>query len=211
VKKRYIILISTVGVLAVAALLIYIVPSARRAVRTGVTTTVAHVSPLPNETFPNVDTNSLSPDQVRLLQLAQAEYAKHPVSYDETVLAYTEGNKEAWCADFASWLMRATGHPYTNPFSASWRIPGVYTLQEYYQAEQRYVSAGSYKPQPGDVAFYIGRHTADLFSTSHVAVVVKVDSDQMTTLGGNEGGHLHLSTQPIKAGVNSLVGFGQFN
>lgn len=195
--------------MAVLGISIDFIPAVHRGTRTLVTTAVAQLSPIPTASFPTINASQLSPEQLRILHLAQAEYEKHPVSYDSTVLTYTDGNKEAWCADFVSWIMHQTGKSYTNPNSGSWRIPGVYTLQEYYQSEQRYGLAATYRPQPGDVAFYEGRHTFDMFSTSHVALVIKVDGDTMTTLGGNEGGHLRLDTQPIKSGENSLVGFGK--
>jgi hypothetical protein len=105
--------------------------------------------------------------------------------------------------------MMKSGTPYNNPNSGSWRIPGVYTLQTYYKAHGRYVSVGNYRPQVGDVAFYIGWHTFDLFSTQHVTIVIKVDGNEMTTIGGNEDGRIRVDTQPIKAGENSLVGFGK--
>lgn len=207
-KRRTIIILSAVGLLVVAAIMIYFVPALRSGTRTLVTTASAQLSPIPSDPFPVVNSSTLTPQQLRVITLAQGEYAKHPVSYDKTVLTYTDGNKEAWCADFVSWVMQQTGQPYTNPNSGSWRIPGVFTLQQYYQADKRYAAAGDYNPQPGDVAFYIGRHTYDMFSTSHVALVVNVSGNTMTTLGGNENGHLRLDTQAIKYGTNSLVGFG---
>lgn len=44
---------------------------------------------------------------------------------------YSEGNDEPWCADFTSWVMRASGKPFSNPNSGHWRIPGVLTLTAY--------------------------------------------------------------------------------
>lgn len=209
--KKAILAGSLAGAIVLLGALIYFVPPLHEGTRTLVTTAAAQLSPVPDTPFPKIDESTLSPDQVRILQLARDEYARHPVSYDQAVLTYTDGNKEAWCADFVSWIMKQTGHPYLNPNSGSWRIPGVYTLQEYYESGKRYSLPGIYQPQPGDVAFYIGRHTFDMFSTSHVALVISVDRNQMTTLGGNENGHLRLDTQEIKAGVNSLVGFGRLN
>lgn len=208
-KRRHIILLSAGAFVLIAALLIYFVPPLHAGTRTFVTTAMAQLSPLPTDPFPAVNESELTPDQVRILTLAKNEYAKHPTSYDSTVLTYTAGNKEAWCADFVSWIMHETGRPYTNPNSGSWRIPGVYTLQEYYQADHRYGLPGVYQPQPGDVAFYIGRHTFDMFSTSHVALVVSVSGNTMTTLGGNENGRLRLDKQTIVDNKSSLVGFGK--
>lgn len=62
---------------------------------------------------------------------------------------------EPWCADFVSWVYKEAGHPLKNPNSGSWRIPGTYTLREYYEAQGAFRPADSgYEPQLGDVAIY---------------------------------------------------------
>ncbi|SKW26315.1 Uncharacterised protein [Mycobacteroides abscessus subsp. abscessus] len=62
---------------------------------------------------------------------------------------YSEGNDEPWCADFTSWVMRASGKPFSNPNSGHWRIPGVLTLTAYLRDEGRYETPG-YAPEPGE-------------------------------------------------------------
>ena len=52
------------------------------------------------------------------------------------------GVEEPWCADFVSWIMREAGLPLSNPNSGHWRIPGVYTWQEYYQSQSRFQEVG---------------------------------------------------------------------
>jgi len=190
-------------------LAVYNTPPLRYTARTAITTTTAHLSPAATTPFPDVEVSGLDDAQQRILSLAKAEYEKRPISYNADVLRYTQGAKDAWCADFVSWTMQQSGAPYTNPNSGSWRIPGEYTLKEYYESQGEYHEVGSYRPKTGDVAIFVGRHTADLFSTAHVALVIKVEGDTMTTLGGNEGGRLRLDTQQIAKGVNSLVGFGE--
>ena len=159
--------------------------------------------------FPDIDVSAATPVQARLVELARAEYAKRPRSYDETVMVYTAGVREPWCADFISWIMREAGAPLVNPHSGGWRIPGVLTLREYYQDQNRYQPAGEYRPQLGDVAIFVGKNTADPFSGQHTSLVLAVDGDTMTTIGGNERGRLRVSTQSIKAGEKGLVGFGR--
>jgi len=163
----------------------------------------------PDIPFPDIDEKILSPEQIKILEIAHQEYEKHPANYDANVLKYTQGQKQAWCANFISWVMKRAGRKYTNPNSGSWRIPGVLTLREYYEAEGRYEDASSYKPKPGDVAFYIHESTFKLFSTEHVALVIKVDGNTMTTIGGNEGKKMRIDRQTIEAGENNLVGFGR--
>lgn len=171
-------------------------------------TVQAHLGGPVTKPFPDIPMDGLSDLQRKVVTLARAQYAKHPTSFDSSVLTYTQDTKEAWCADFASWVMQQAGAPYTNPYSGSWRIPGVYTLQEYYQAAHRYEPAGSYTPQTGDIAFYIGRDKAGAPTDGHVAIVLSTHAGSMTTIGGNEGGRMLIDTQPAAPGVNRLAGFG---
>jgi hypothetical protein len=207
-KSKTKIMVSAAIIIATTSTTV-IVPASRHGIRTVITTASAHLSPNTTAPFPDINTNALSKQQASIIAFAKNEYQKHPVSYDQTVLKYTQGNKEAWCADFISWIMQQSGASYKNPSSGSWRIPGVFTLQDYYKTQNRYETVSNYEPQPGDVAFYIGKHTSDLFSTEHAAIVIQVSGHEMTTLGGNEGGRLRLNTQRIKRGENSLVGFGK--
>jgi hypothetical protein len=209
VKQKHRVAIALIIAILVVGLLVVFVRPLRYFTRTSVTTVAAHLVPSSHESFPVLNLQALTPRQALIVSLAQKEYQKHPVSYDQTVQQYTQGVKEAWCADFASWIMKNAGAAYTNPHSGSWRIPGVLTLQEYYKSQHRYVAAGSYEPQVGDVAFYVGSHTFDMFSTEHVAIVISRQGNTMTTIGGNEGGKLRLDTQTTALGENSLVGFGR--
>ncbi|KAA0024170.1 CHAP domain-containing protein [Antrihabitans cavernicola] len=149
--------------------------------------------------FPAVDTSALSPDQARVVELLREQHEQQrPGTF------YSEGVKEPWCADFVSWVMREAGKPLSNPNSGSWRIPGVYTLQEYYQGEGRFEPVGNYRPAVGDVVLYdnsswIGQHTN---------VVVAVDGDTATTVGGNELGKIRVHTVDWNDD-SAVVGFGR--
>lgn len=180
----------------------------RYEIRAAVSTTTARMSSPVSEEFPASDAASLSSLQNKIIDIAREEYAKKPISYDSNVLKYSQNVKQAWCANFISWLMNEAGEPLVNPHSGNWRIPGVYTLQEYYIDTGRYQLSTKYTPKVGDVAIYIGAQTSDPSSQEHTAIVVRVDGDTMTTLGGNEGGRMRLTTQKIMEGVNGLVGFG---
>lgn len=163
----------------------------------------------PNIPFPDINEKVLSPLQVKILKIARQEYEKHPSNYDANVLKYSQGEKQAWCANFISWVMKSAGRTYKNLYSGSWRIPGVLTLREYYQSKGRYEDASRYKPKPGDVAFYIQESSFKLFRTEHVALVINVDGNTMITIGGNEGKKMRIDMQTIEAGENNLVGFGR--
>jgi hypothetical protein len=209
VRRRRFLIAGIVALICLVFGVAYAVVPVREDVRTIITTTQARLSSPADTPFPSISTAHLSSQQARIINLAHAEYAKHPISYDQAVLTYSQGNKQAWCANFVSWIMLQAGTPYSNPNSGSWRIPGVYTLQEYYQSHNRYEAAGSYRPQPGDVAFYIGKSYFGLSTSGHVALVIKVEGNTMTTIGGNESGRMRIDTQPIETGLNRLVGFGK--
>lgn len=161
--------------------------------------------------FPALDQTTLTPVQRRLLALAKDEYAKNPVSYDTTVMHYTEGFKESWCADFVSWLRNEAGVPFEHPETGYWRIPGVSTMRDYYRAYNAYFAVGEYTPKLGDMAFYEGE-TPDGQNSEHVAMVLGVTDDTtLLTIGGNETkkGIVQVRTNKLALGERGLVGFGR--
>lgn len=147
--------------------------------------------------FPEVDTSALTSEQVTVVELVRAEHERQrPGTF------YSEGVDEAWCANFVSWIMNEAGQPLSNPNSGSWRIPGVYTLTEYYQAQGKFEPKG-YVPSVGDVVLYdnsswVGQHTN---------IVVAVDGDTATTVGGNELGKIRVHTVDVLSD-SAIVGFG---
>lgn len=163
--------------------------------------------------FAHVQTNRLDASQRQILKILKDEYAKAPVSYDATVMKYTEGFTESWCADFITWVLTKADSTIVNPDTGYWRIPGVLTLQQYYKDNDAYVLADSnYKPQLGDVAFYIGSQTPDESSGEHAAFVLGVTSDgKLITIGGNEAkGILRIRTESIKTNISKgMVGYGK--
>ncbi|MEU5405769.1 CHAP domain-containing protein [Nocardia asteroides] len=153
------------------------------------------------EQFPALDSEHLDEQQIALVDVLRQEF-EHPGDGKK----YAEGVEEAWCADFVSWTMRAAGRPLANPNSGSWRIPGVYTLQEYYQSVGRFTPGSvGYRPRMGDVVLYgpsspLGQHTN---------IVLKADGDTITTIGGNEMGSVRVRTI-TPADTPDLVGYGRF-
>ena len=149
--------------------------------------------------FPDIDKSKLTPMQSKIITLLKQEYELQP---DGT--KYSEGVKEAWCADFVSWILKESGQPFENPNSGSWRIPGTYTLREYYQSNDRFKSADSgYTAKVGDIMLYdnpspFGQHTN---------MVIKNENGSITTIGGNEPGGIRVyeHIQPDKAG---FIGYG---
>ncbi|MEU8901056.1 CHAP domain-containing protein [Nocardia sp. NPDC048505] len=151
--------------------------------------------------FPAIDSAGLSADQARLVAVLRQEFRAPGAG-----TKYAEGQVEPWCADFVSWTMRAAGLPLVNPHSGSWRIPGVYTLQEYYQGTGRFTGLAGYRPRTGDVLFYSDRSPF----TQHTHFVLDYADGVVTTLGGNEFDDVRISRFTL-AEVPGIVGLGRLH
>ncbi|MGA9871609.1 MAG: CHAP domain-containing protein [Rhodococcus sp. (in: high G+C Gram-positive bacteria)] len=148
--------------------------------------------------FPEVDVSALTPAQATVVESLREEHEQQrPGTF------YSEGVEQAWCANFVSWIMREAGQPLSNPNSGHWRIPGVYTLTEYYQEQGRFEPEG-YVPSVGDVVLYDN----DSWVGQHTNIVVAVDGNEATTVGGNELGKIRVHTVDVQAD-SAIVGFGR--
>lgn len=138
------------------------------------------VAPAPTDTFPVIDTTGLTTLQIRIVELLRQEYnAQRPGTF------YSEGVAEPWCADFVSWIMREAGAPVSNPNSGYWRIPGVYTLEEYYTLAGRFSPRPEgHIPQVGDVILY----DAGSDFGEHSSFVVASHGESIITVGANKRG-----------------------
>lgn len=159
----------------------------------------SHLATNDRPSFPAIDTNQLNSNQQAIIEILKKEYASNPSG-----TKYSEGIEEAWCADFVSWVFNEAGVPLSNPNSGSWRIPGTYTLREYYESIGKLELASSgYQPKVGDIMLYdnpspFGQHTN---------IVIKNEAGVITTIGGNEPGGIRIitHTEPDKAG---FIGYG---
>ncbi|MBU9762757.1 CHAP domain-containing protein [Mycobacterium sp. TNTM28] len=149
--------------------------------------------------FPAIDRAALEPAQARIIEVLQAQYDAQPGGSH-----FSEDVEEPWCADFVSWVLNEAGQPLANPNSGHWRIPGVYTLQEYYQASGRFIEPGGYHPQVGDVVMYAEGSPLGL----HTNFVVAVDGTTITTVGGNEEGGIRVHTLDDDE-IAGILGFGR--
>ena len=147
--------------------------------------------------FPTISAN-LSKTRQNILSIAQHEY-ENPQSPE----TYITGNWEPWCADFVSYIYKEAGYPFSNPNSGSWRIPGIYTLRDYFIATERWHPFGSYTPEPGDVVIYDG----GIFG-GHTNLVISVAGNEITTLGGNEGDKINLMRFNFQDPKYGIQGFG---
>lgn len=147
--------------------------------------------------FPEVDASVLTTEQATVVNLLRSEHERQrPGTF------YSEGVEQAWCANFVSWIMREAGQPLSNPNSGSWRIPGVFTLTEYYQQVGRFEPAG-YEPDVGDVVLY----NNSSWTGQHTNIIVAVDGDTATTVGGNELGKIRVHSVDVRSD-SAIVGFG---
>lgn len=129
----------------------------------------------------------------RILEIAHNEFNKqNPGTF------YSEGVRQAWCANFVSWVMRQAGDPLRNAANGSWRVPGVYALKDTFVAQDKFEPRG-YRPSPGDVVLYGG--------SGHTNIVVGVDGDNITTIGGNENNRIGQRT--ISRFSGNIMGFGR--
>lgn len=147
--------------------------------------------------FPTVQTDGLSPERIAIVESLRREFAANrPGTY------YAGGVVEPWCADFASAVLRDSGLAVRNPNSGSWRIPGVYTLTEYFQRDGRF-RPPEYLPAVGDLVLYAPEHRFG----QHTNFVVGVADGIVTTVGGNQPGGISTLTFE-HADHAGIVGYG---
>jgi hypothetical protein len=157
-----------------------------------------------SESFPTLDTSNFTDSQLALLKLLKEQYVEqNPGSY------YAQGANEAWCADFVSWNFMTIKHPFNNPNSGSWRIPGVATLEEYFQAQGVYHKTGEkgFTPRFGDIVIY---DTSSPTWHQHTNIVLSYNDGKLTTIGGNQNGsHIQVTTKNIDSSQLVIRGFGR--
>ena len=149
--------------------------------------------------FPDIDTANLSPTRQKIISLAKTEFKAQSAG-----AKFSQGAEEAWCANFVSWIMYQAGAPLKNPHTGGWRIPGTFTLREYYEANGRFKPANSgYQPLPGDAAIY---RNSPVFG-DHTNIVLKNDNGVLTTVGGNEANRIRVFVNHDKQ-YDGLLGYG---
>ena len=148
----------------------------------------------------------------RVVEIAVREFEKNGgvLEYGGSILDYTSGRREAWCADFVSWVYKEAGLPFSGGYPKDWEYPSVSAMKSYFESKHLYFKVGEQQPQPGDIAFYLGGQTPDGGSTNHVNIVIEVDGNQMVTIGGNESNTIKRTTRDIKLGSSALAGFGRY-
>lgn len=135
-------------------------------------------------------------------QLAAAGIAELPPGSNRGpgVDVFTDGNAEAWCADFVSWVLRAAGLPFTGGLSAGWRLAWTGDVRAWFIARGAFRERLTADPQPGDVVW---------FQHGHVGFVEAVRGDALLTIEGNAGNAIARRTYPRWRLDADIGGFGR--
>ncbi len=145
--------------------------------------------------------------------------------------AYTGVNGAAWCASFCSWCMytaevtdtRGTetymarnGYYWSECYVPYWSNflydNGRYKFSDYYRSSYS-SSQASYKPQPGDLIFFVAGYSP--LDEGHIGLVVYSDNSYVYTIEGNtssqdgveaEGGGAFFKKYALSS--SSIAGYG---
>jgi hypothetical protein len=116
------------------------------------------------------------------------------------VLAITDGNAEAWCADFVSYAYWRAGQPLTGGLSGGWRIAGALALRGWFVERGWWTERSRAAPQPGDAVY---------FTWDHVGLVRGVTGDVLETIEGNASHAVRLRSYPNWRHDTRIDGFGR--
>jgi hypothetical protein len=116
------------------------------------------------------------------------------------IATFTDGNAEAWCADFVSYVLRLAGHPFSGGQSGGWRLAAAGGVRDWFIARARYRPRIIAQPVPGDIVYF--RH-------SHVGLVVGVRGNGLLTIEGNASDAVRQRLYPAWRGIADIDGFGR--
>lgn len=122
---------------------------------------------------------------------------------------YEQGGKNtwAWCSEFAGWIYKTAGYPFTD---GKGRLPAVKDVVLMGDKNGNFHSrdAKGYTPKPGDLAIYAGGEgKAGKLSGSgswyeHISVVVAVHNNSIDIIGGNQSGSGGPTTSKVSQNTN---------
>jgi hypothetical protein len=157
---------------------------------------------------------SLSPLQQRIVSLAEGQVGYRtdpPNSYCNRFSAYWVSGahscpagllSEEWCADFAAWVWRQAGVPFTYQYINGDINSSSASFYEWGEREGLWHPYRSrYVPKPGDIAVY-GLDVSNL-TAAHVAVVVSISpGEHAPNVVNGDGDHTGFSV--VEAESNEL-------
>jgi len=139
------------------------------------------------------------------LSLGVSESDTDPKS-EKSYLKYTNGTKIPWCAAFLSWILKESGVPFDGGANGGWYIPGTDGVRAWYESKGKFKPARSgYTPVPGDTVLYKEGKSP---YPDHANIVISVEGNSMTTIGGNEGNTIKKHTHE-SFDADYITGFGQ--
>lgn len=116
------------------------------------------------------------------------------------ITTFTDGNSEAWCADFVSYVLRLAGQPFSGGQSGGWRLAAAAGVRAWFAARGRYVTRATAQPLPGDIVYF--RH-------GHVGIVVAARGDRLQTIEGNASDAVRQRVYPSWRRIGDIDGFGR--
>lgn len=116
------------------------------------------------------------------------------------VLQLSDGNREPWCADFVSWVLRAAGRPFSGGASGGWRLAWTPDVRAWFAARGRYRPRLVADPAPGDVVW---------FGHGHVGIVRRAAPDLLETIEGNADDAVRVRRYPGWRADVRIDGFGR--
>ena len=114
---------------------------------------------------------------------------------------YSNGRREAWCANFVSWAFRKSGN----------KLPGNQrSLASVQYMENQMKKAGKFHrgtPKPGDIIFFKNRGRSDRGGGRHVGIVERVANGRIYTIEGNSSNRVRRRSYSLR---NSRIsGYGR--
>ena len=116
------------------------------------------------------------------------------------IIDFTDGNAEAWCADFVSWVLRAAGRPFTGGASGGWRLAWTLDVRGWFAERGAFRDRVVADPQPGDVVW---------FRSGHVGIVRRATPTTIDTIEGNSGNAVRARTYDGWRLNSNIGGFGR--
>ena len=116
------------------------------------------------------------------------------------IIDFTDGNAEAWCADFVSWVLRAAGRPFTGGASGGWRLAWTLDVRGWFAERGTFRDRLVADPQPGDVVW---------FRSGHVGIVRRATSTTIDTIEGNSDNAVRARTYEGWRLNSNIGGFGR--
>jgi hypothetical protein len=114
--------------------------------------------------------------------------------------AFTDGNAEAWCADFVSWVLRAAGYAFTGGASSGWRLAWTGAVRAWFVARDAFRERLLADPQPGDVVWFVH---------GHVGIVERISAGALITIEGNASDAVTRRSYPGWRLNHRIGGFGR--